>query len=154
MARYRDDDLPSMQAVGSWVMFLVLLSGAATLAWYGIDTYFLEPAKEKNIQVDAIRKDSERKAMLQTIAAIESMQPQIDAAQAAYESYVTSLPKDTSQWSNPQKLENNRLVTNLNGLLAEQARLIADFKGRAAASPQAVTSEIQASINKLNSRTK
>ena len=150
MASYRDDDLPSMQIVGSWVMFLVLLSGAATLAWVGIDTYLLEPAKEKNLQVDAARKDSERKAMFRTMTAIEAMQPQINAAQTAYDSYLTSLPKDSNQWRDSQKIENNRLVTNLNGLLAERARLVADLKGRAIASPQAVTPEIQAFIHKLN----
>ncbi|PSB48513.1 hypothetical protein C7B80_05500 [Cyanosarcina cf. burmensis CCALA 770] len=112
----------------------------------------LERSQQENsaLKKAFILNNIKREEMQRVKNQIETLQTQIDAAERSYHAYIASQPEPPSRWSLSQKVENNCLVANLDGLQAERDRLIVELRQQVTASPQAVTPEIGTLINRLD----
>lgn len=140
---------------------LLLFFWLAPILWDISYTFYLALSQDTKSNASLERSERENSALKATVALnnlkreemqqlkaqVESLQMQVDAAEHSYHIYLISLSQQTSRWSQAQKVENNRLVANLNGLLAERDRLIAELRQQATASAQAVTPEMGTFIN-------
>lgn len=156
--------VPWLKGIYATTSGLLLFLWLAPILWDISHTFYLALSQDPKSNTSLERSEREnsalkasvaldnlkREEMQQLKAQIESLQTQVDAAKRSYHDYVTSLPQQNSRWNQAQKIENNRLVANLDGLQAECDRLIAELRQQATASPQAVSPEIEAFINRLD----
>lgn len=130
--------VPWLKGIYATTLGLLLFLWLAPILWDISHTFYLTISQEIEPDVNSERSQRES-SMLKTSlileniereeterlkAQIETLQKQIDAAERSYRIYVSSLPQLPSRWSQSQRVENNRLVANLDGLQAERKRLL------------------------------
>ncbi|MDZ4877825.1 MAG: hypothetical protein CLLPBCKN_007260 [Chroococcidiopsis cubana SAG 39.79] len=155
--------VPWLKGIHATTSGLLLFLCLAPILWDISHTFYLaisrdidpdnnlEQLQQKNsdLKKTFILNNLKREEIRRMKAQIEALQTQIDAAERSYDIYVASLPQQTSRWNQSQKVKNNRLVANLNGLQAERYRLIIELRQQKTASPQAVNFEIENFIKQL-----
>lgn len=129
--------------------WLTLTLIACSGIWIVGNRLILQPLQQGQHQENADFIESKRTSLLQTMNSLKTVDSKIATATETYQSYVATLPKDQTQWTDEQKLENNRLAITVNGLNTEKARQIAQMKADAAIAPKAITPEVATFLKTL-----